>query len=151
MWSQHFYPYWAETASTPTLGTGCCHWNLCHCCIRKSQREQYSLPYKQNGFCLTPVSFITRCKWQSLGQMVKSLHSNETEDGKEVYISIVVGRGYRNQNLPMYVYAHACPCTHVYAHVRTFKKHVKIQKERQMPSIAHNTTSYTDRRYRWSH
>lgn len=58
--------------------------------------------------------------------MVKSLHPNEMEEGKEIYISTVGGRGSSGLEFAKH------------------KKGVNVQKERQMPSIAHNTTSYTE-------
>ena len=48
------------------------------------------------------------------------------EEGKEIYISTVGGTGSSGLEFAKY------------------KKGVNVQKERQMPSIAHNTTSYTE-------
>jgi len=44
--------------------------------------------------------FVSLLDVKSQSQMVKFLHSNEMEDEKKIYITIVGGRGSSEQNLP---------------------------------------------------
>ena len=70
--------------------------------------------------------FVSLLDVKSQSQMVKFLHSNEMEDEKKIYITIV-GR----ERL-------------IRAEFAKYQKDVNIQKEWQMLFIAHNTPSYTD-------